>query len=160
MVGVWRVAGLDPAGIMTRGNWPAPGTGLRSLFRAHEDAWVRKKPRKRVSGVLKERVGVELRLGGLRSRGFRSRRGRSLSQNRDAAMRTVPLDEAVDEGEERVVGAGADVGARVVLGAALADDDVAGEDELAVVLLHAEALGNAALAVVAGSLSFFVCHGN
>src|ERR1700743_1961564 len=46
---------------------------------------------------------------------------------------------AMLEREEGMVLAHADIGARVNLGAALADDDVAGDDELTAELLYAEA---------------------
>ena len=49
---------------------------------------------------------------------------------------------ALHEGEKGVVTAQADVVARVELGAALADDDVAGQHALAAELLHAEALAS------------------
>ena len=42
----------------------------------------------------------------------------------------LELHDAVDEGVDRVVRAQADVAARVPLGAALPDDDVAGADDL------------------------------
>ena len=62
------------------------------------------------------------------------------------------LDElhlAVLEGEEREVAAAADVGARVDLGAALADDDRTGLEKLAVIGLDAEKL-RIRVAAVAG----------
>src|SRR5271166_3464600 len=54
---------------------------------------------------------------------------------------------AVDERKDRVVAAEADIGAGLHLGAALAHDDVAGNDGFAAELLHAEtaALGIAAV---------------
>ena len=59
------------------------------------------------------------------------------------------LDLAVDEREQRVVLAQADIGAGVPLGAALARDDVAGEHVLAAENLQAEAL-TMRVAAVAG----------
>src|SRR5262249_49454336 len=49
------------------------------------------------------------------------------------------LDTALAEREQRVIGAHADTIARMPLGAALAHDDIAGDDALAAGLLHAEA---------------------
>jgi hypothetical protein len=46
----------------------------------------------------------------------------------------------------------------VEFGAALADEDGAGEDELAAVAFDAEALAVAIAAVACGSLTFFMCH--
>ena len=54
---------------------------------------------------------------------------------------------AVLEGEQREVAAAPDVGAGMDLGAALADDDRAGLEELAVVRLDAEVLGVGVAAV-------------
>lgn len=51
-------------------------------------------------------------------------------------------DMALGKGEEGVVGALLDVSAGVKLGAALADDDIAGRDALAAKALYAEALGD------------------
>jgi hypothetical protein len=55
---------------------------------------------------------------------------------------------AVNKGEDRVVAAETHIGARIPLGAALTDQDVAGNDGLAAELLDAEAaaLGIAAVA--------------
>ena len=61
---------------------------------------------------------------------------------------TLELDGAVHQGEQGVVLALADVGAGVDLGAALTDEDVAGEDELPVGPLGSEALGLAVAAVL------------
>ena len=60
--------------------------------------------------------------------------------------------------EEGVVPAHADVGAGVEFGAALTDEDGAGEDELAAVAFDAEALAVAVAAVACRSLTFFMCH--
>ena len=50
----------------------------------------------------------------------------------------IGVDLAVDQREQRVVAAQAHARTRMELGAALADDDVAGDDSLAAELLHAE----------------------
>ena len=60
------------------------------------------------------------------------------------------LDRAGDEREQRVVAAAADAVAGVEVGAALADDDLAGVDDLAAEALDAEALG-VGVATVAGA---------
>ena len=74
-----------------------------------------------------------------------------------AALRTE-LDRAGLEGEQRVVTATADVGAGVEVGAALTDDDLAGEDLLAAEPLHAEALCVGVTTVTGGACALFVCH--
>ena len=66
-----------------------------------------------------------------------------------AAAAGAELDVPADEREQRVVVATADAGAGVEVGAALADDDLAGVDELAAEALDAEALGVGVAAVAA-----------
>src|SRR3954468_24477559 len=65
---------------------------------------------------------------------------------------------AGDEGEQRVVLAAADAQAGVEVGAALADDDLAGLDDLATEALHAEALGVRVAAVTGRRCALLVCH--
>jgi hypothetical protein len=65
---------------------------------------------------------------------------------------------AVDEREQGVVATEADAGARMELGAALADDDVAGFDGLAAEDLDAEVLRVGIAAVARGAYALFVCH--
>src|SRR5690349_12506010 len=67
-------------------------------------------------------------------------------------------DLAVGEREQGLVLAQADVVARVPLGAALAHDDVAGEDGFPTELLHAEALAFAVAAVAGRAACFLMCH--
>ena len=67
---------------------------------------------------------------------------------------TVP----VDDREDRVVAAEADAGARPALGAALADQDVAGDHRLAAELLHAEPPALAVAAVAGRAACLLVCH--
>ena len=55
--------------------------------------------------------------------------------------RLMPNSTAPASGEQRVVAATADVDAGVEVGAALADDDLAGLDDLAAEPLDAEPLG-------------------
>lgn len=64
-----------------------------------------------------------------------------------AAVGGVPLNAAIDEGEEGEVATEADVGAWVVDGATLAHEDGACEDFLAVVALNAEAFAAAVTTV-------------
>ena len=70
----------------------------------------------------------------------------------------VELDGACLEGEQRVVAAAADAAARVEVGAALADDDLAGVDELAAVPLDAEPLGVGVAAVPGGTAALGLRH--
>lgn len=67
----------------------------------------------------------------------------------DFAVSLVELDGAFAESEERPIAADAYASTGVVLGAALADDDAAGEYFFAAEDLHAQTLG-AAVAAVAG----------
>src|SRR5215471_17625957 len=67
-------------------------------------------------------------------------------------------DAAVGKRKKRVILADADVLARVPLGAALAHDDVAGEDSLSAELLHAEALALTVAAVAGRAACFLMCH--
>src|SRR4029079_6967690 len=65
---------------------------------------------------------------------------------------------AVDQREERVVAADADVRASVELGAALANDDRAGRDDLAAEHLDAEHTEPRVAAVARRAAAFFLCH--
>src|SRR5690349_15048401 len=71
----------------------------------------------------------------------------------------LELDLAVGLGEQGVVAAHADVDAGMELRAALAHQDVAGDDALAAELLEAEALGLRIAAVTGTAACFFMCHG-
>ena len=62
------------------------------------------------------------------------------------------------QGEQRVVLAAADAVARVELGAALPDDDLAGLDDLAAEALDAQALGVGVATVAGAGCALFVCH--
>src|SRR4051812_9752039 len=68
------------------------------------------------------------------------------------------LDRTGCEREQRVVATAADVVARVEVRAALADDDLAGVDDLAAEALHAEALGVGVAPVLGGRGALLVCH--
>ncbi len=60
--------------------------------------------------------------------------------------------------EEGVVLATAYVGTRVELGATLPDDDVASNNLLTTVYLHAKAFGFGIASVTCATTSFFMCH--
>src|SRR5262249_46447445 len=78
----------------------------------------------------------------------------------EAAARAVvlELDDPGDLGEQRIVLAEADVLAGVEATAALADEDRAAGDEVAVVALDAEPLGVAVAPVARAALTFLMCH--
>src|SRR5690606_13103037 len=83
-----------------------------------------------------------------RGRGGRDRLVPRLHRNEGAPAGGAPeLDIAGGGGEERVVAAHADIAARMKLGAALAHDDVAGDDGFATELLHAQPLAGGIAAV-------------
>src|SRR5699024_2541945 len=75
-----------------------------------------------------------------------------------AAAPVAELDGAGGEGEQGVVLAAADVLAGVELGAALADDDLPGADDLATEALDAEALRVGVAAVPGGAGALLRCH--
>src|SRR5690606_11282400 len=68
------------------------------------------------------------------------------------------LDGARGEREQGVVVAATHAVAGVDLGAALADEDLAGADDLAAEALHAEALGVGVTAVLGGADALLRCH--
>ena len=68
----------------------------------------------------------------------------------------LELHLAVDEGEQGIIGAAAHVGAGMDLGAALLDQDVAGQHELTIGALDTQALGLGITAVLGGAHTFFV----
>lgn len=72
----------------------------------------------------------------------------------------VEGNHAIGQGEERVVASHTYVLTGMETGAALAYDDVAGDDALAAELLDSEALRSAVASVFTGSLSFFMGHGS
>ena len=84
--------------------------------------------------------------------------GSGLDARRHAALRGAVGDGAVDEREERVVAAEADVAARVHARADLAHEDGAGVHGLARVALHAAALAVAVATVARAALTLFVRH--
>src|SRR5277367_1871717 len=84
--------------------------------------------------------------------------GREQRQDVDPAVDAVELDHAVDEREERVIAAHADVRAGMETRAALANNDVARDDFLAAEFFHAEALADAIAPVAYAALTFFMRH--
>ena len=79
--------------------------------------------------------------------------------NIHAAAFAVEEHLAINQCKKRVVAAHADANARMHLGAALADDDVAGDDRLTAKFFHAEAFAAGIATVFDGALSFFMGHG-
>src|SRR5947208_11856715 len=75
-----------------------------------------------------------------------------------AKLAVAERDAAVRKRKQGMILAQADVVARVPLGAALAHDDVAGEDRLSAELLHAEALALTVAAVAGRAACFLMCH--
>src|SRR5207302_11460412 len=86
------------------------------------------------------------------------RRSRDYRDELAAADPLVELDVPFFEREQRVVAAHADLVAGMELGAALAHDDVAGDDDLAAVFLDAEAPARTVAAVARRAAGLFVCH--
>src|SRR6188768_2893395 len=95
---------------------------------------------------------------------FGSHLGRVLGRRRehvhlDLAARAGPeAHHAVGGGEQGVVAADPDILARIHLGAALADQDVAGQHLLAAEALDAQPLAVGIAAVARGAACFLVCH--
>src|SRR5690348_9342275 len=75
-----------------------------------------------------------------------------------AAGGGVEGDPTIRLGEQGVVLADADIGAGMELGAALAHEDVAGEDELIAEPLHAQPLAGGIAAVARAAACFLMCH--
>src|SRR5262249_46568896 len=104
------------------------------------------------------RVRAEVVMGGVNSA---SRGGRFLlrcGQHVDAPALTVEHDHAIDQREEGVVAPAADVAARVILGAALPDDDSASADRLATEELHTQPLALGVAPVPDRALPFLMSH--
>src|SRR5882724_10489345 len=99
-----------------------------------------------------------------RERLFGSHLGRSGGRRRqhvhlDLAARPLSeRDDAVGGGEQRMVATDSNILASIHLGAALADQDVARQDLLAAVALHAQALAVGIAAVARRAACFLVCH--
>src|SRR5258708_21223952 len=76
----------------------------------------------------------------------------------DAATSAIEANVSVNQRENCVIASKADVFARLKFGAALAHDDVAGDDHLAAEFFNAQPLADAVAAVLNAALSFFVSH--
>src|SRR5204862_898006 len=74
----------------------------------------------------------------------------------DPPSAAIEADVAVDQCENSVITTEADVLSRQKFRAALADDDVAGHDQLAAESFYTETLANAVAAVLDAALSFFM----
>jgi hypothetical protein len=74
------------------------------------------------------------------------------------AVDAVELDHAIREGEQGVVATDADIRSGAEAGAALANNDVAGNNSLAAEFFHAEALADAIASVAYAALTFFMRH--
>src|SRR5579862_1340870 len=85
-------------------------------------------------------------------------RGRHDRDELAAADPDVKLHRTTLKREQRMVAAHADPVAGVKLGAALAHDDVAGDDDLAAEFLDAEPLTGTVAAVARGAARLLVCH--
>ena len=81
---------------------------------------------------------------------------KAATQRKDAYMKTLEANDAVDLRKQRIVLADADVGAGMEMRAALTDKNVAREHELTIRALHAEALRMAVAAVAGGAHSLLV----
>ena len=70
----------------------------------------------------------------------------------------LELDFSIGKGEESIIAADADVKTRAELGAALADDDRAGGDDLSAVGFNASVLRIAVASIAGGTRAFLMCH--
>ena len=70
------------------------------------------------------------------------------------------VNAAIDQSEQGVIAADADALTRMDVGAALTDQDVAGQNKLTVAALDAEALGLGITTVLGRTYAFFMCHCN
>ena len=70
----------------------------------------------------------------------------------------LKVNAAIDQSEQGVIAADADALTRMDMGAALTDQDVAGQNELTVAALDAEALGLGITTVLGRTYAFFMCH--
>ena len=70
----------------------------------------------------------------------------------------LEVNAAIDQSEQGVIAADANALTRMDVGAALTDQDVAGQNELTVAALDAEALGLGITAVLGRTYAFFMCQ--
>ncbi len=83
---------------------------------------------------------------------------RSDGVNVDASSAAIEPNVAVNQREDCVIAAESDVLARQKFCAALANDNVAGDDQFAAESFYTEPLADAVAAVFNAALSFFVSH--
>jgi hypothetical protein len=76
----------------------------------------------------------------------------------DPSPAAVEADVAVNQREDGVIAAKADVLSGKKLCSALADDDIAGHDQLAAESFYTKPFADAVAAILNAALSFFVCH--
>jgi hypothetical protein len=76
----------------------------------------------------------------------------------DPSPAAIEADVAVDQSENCVIAAEADIFTRQKFRAALADNDVAGHDQLAAESFYTEPFANAVAAILNAALSFFMSH--
>src|ERR1700736_386846 len=76
----------------------------------------------------------------------------------DPSSTAIEADVAVDQSENRVIAAEPDIFTRQKFRAALANDDVAGHDQLAAESFYTETFANAVAAILNAALSFFMSH--
>ena len=76
----------------------------------------------------------------------------------DPTPSAIEANIAIDQRENGIIAAEADVLARQKLGSALTDNDIAGHDQFAAESFYAEAFANAIAAVLNAALSFFMSH--
>jgi hypothetical protein len=77
----------------------------------------------------------------------------------DPSPAAIETDVAVDQRENRVIAAKADIFTRQKFRAALADNDVSGHDQLAAESFYTEPFTDAVAAILNTALSFFMSHG-
>jgi len=92
--------------------------------------------------------------GTLGLRGLRVRQSIDI----DPPAGTIEAHASVDQGEDGVVAAEADILARDKLGAALPNNDIARDDGFAAKFLNAEPFADAVAPVFDAALSFFMGH--
>jgi hypothetical protein len=78
----------------------------------------------------------------------------------DPTAFSIEVHVAIDQSEDGVIGSHADIAARMPLGSALADQDVAWTYKLTAEFLDSKTLCVRVASVPCGALSFFVCHGS
>jgi hypothetical protein len=76
----------------------------------------------------------------------------------DSSSAAIETDAAVDQRENRVIAAEADILTRQKLRAALTDDNVASHDALTAESFYTEPLADAVAAILNAALSFFMSH--